>query len=232
MKYKYLYQTKENENREGWVTAKNREAAYHKLRIMGIRPYRVIGDDPVNWMPWAGGALVVVLALALWVVLSSSIGMSDRSPRLRQQITGDAEIIAKGVATDWSDQLSTTLDRCLVAYAQPGGSAVPPHIEEAQLESLKADLDKPLEYDPGERTEYRQMRNIVAFLRDEMRENLEAGMSVKEHFEFLEARQREEIELRQRAQQSIEKAGESYRAKMAASVNAQLKARGIKEIKL
>ena len=62
MKYQYLYQTKENENREGWINAKNRAEAYAALRRQGIRPYRLIGDDPVQWQPWAAGAGFVVLA--------------------------------------------------------------------------------------------------------------------------------------------------------------------------
>ena len=51
MKYQYFYQTKTNENRDGWITAKNRAEAYAALRKQGIRPYRVVGDDPVRWQP-------------------------------------------------------------------------------------------------------------------------------------------------------------------------------------
>ena len=36
MKYKYLYQTKDNENREGWIKAKDRADAYAKLRKQGV----------------------------------------------------------------------------------------------------------------------------------------------------------------------------------------------------
>ena len=49
MEYKYLYQTKENENREGVVKAASRADAYAVLRKKGIRPYRLIGDDPPKW---------------------------------------------------------------------------------------------------------------------------------------------------------------------------------------
>jgi len=230
--YKYLYQTKDNENREGFVKARNREAAFHKLRMMGIRPYRVIGKDPVNWIPWAVGATMAALAAGLAIALLVPHGADDRSPRLRQQIVGDAAVIAEGVANDWADQLKTPLDRYLAAYAQPGGNAVPPYVEPEKVEALAADLETPLDYPPEERSEYRQLRNIVAYLREEMRGALAAGMTVKEHFDFLESRQREEIALWQRAAQSVEKAPESYREKMAASVNAQLRARGIAPVTL
>ena len=32
MKYQYFYQTKDNENRSGWIKARNRESAYTILR--------------------------------------------------------------------------------------------------------------------------------------------------------------------------------------------------------
>ena len=68
MKYKYLYQDRKNNNLEGEVVAKNRDEAYKLLRQQGIRPYRVIGDDPWNWRPWAISAGYVVLSLALVAV--------------------------------------------------------------------------------------------------------------------------------------------------------------------
>jgi len=231
MTYKYLYQTKGNENREGVIKAKNREAAFHALRLQGIRPYRLIGDDPVNWMPWAVGAAIAALVVGLVWALAIPRGADDRTPRLRQQIVGDAAVIAEGVASDWSAQLETELDRYLAAYAQPGGNAVPPYVEPERTESLAKDLDTPLKYPDGERSEARQLRNIVAYLREEMRTALMSGKTVSEHLAFLEARQREEIALWQKAEQSVMKAPESYREKMAASVNAQLRARGIAPVK-
>ena len=68
MKYKYLYQDRENHNLEGEVVARNRDEAYRLLRKQGIRPYRVIGDDPWNWRPWAISAGYVLLSAALVVV--------------------------------------------------------------------------------------------------------------------------------------------------------------------
>ena len=68
MKYKYLYQDKANHNLEGEIDARNRDEAYKLLRKQGIRPYRVIGDDPWNWRPWAISAGYVLLSVALVVV--------------------------------------------------------------------------------------------------------------------------------------------------------------------
>lgn len=69
MTYKYLYQDKQNRNCEGEIKARDRAEAYMLLRKQGIRPYRVIGDDPVRWQPWAVGAGYAVL-IAVIVVLA------------------------------------------------------------------------------------------------------------------------------------------------------------------
>ena len=68
LKYRYLYQDRQNNNLEGEIAAKNRDEAYKLLRQQGIRPYRVIGDDPWNWRPWAISAGYVLLSVALVVV--------------------------------------------------------------------------------------------------------------------------------------------------------------------
>lgn len=68
MKYKYLYQDRENVNHEGEISARDRAHAYTLLRKQGIRPYRLIGDDPWNWRPWAISAGYVILSAALVTV--------------------------------------------------------------------------------------------------------------------------------------------------------------------
>ena len=72
MKYTYLYQNKSNQNCSGEIDARNRADAYTKLRKMGIRPYRVIGDDPFDWRPivfWGaiGVAILVVIVAVVYV---------------------------------------------------------------------------------------------------------------------------------------------------------------------
>ena len=68
LKYKYLYQDRENRNLEGEIVARDRDEAYRLLRKQGIRPYRVIGDDPWDWRPWAISAGYLVLSAALVAV--------------------------------------------------------------------------------------------------------------------------------------------------------------------
>ena len=68
MKYKYLYQDRNNVSHEAEIEARDRADAYLRLRKQGVRPYRVIGDDPWNWRPWAISAGYLVLSAALVVL--------------------------------------------------------------------------------------------------------------------------------------------------------------------
>ena len=82
MTYKYLYQDKENRNLEGEIKARNRADAYLLLRKQGIRPYRLIGDDPWNWRPWAiamGYAGLLVIIVILVILLGSRLSDAHAS---------------------------------------------------------------------------------------------------------------------------------------------------------
>ena len=103
MVYKYLYQDKSNNNLEGEIKAKNRTDAYTKLRQQGIRPYRVIGDDPINWQPYAIAAGYAVL-LAVIIVLVLVKGASEKRsvPEVKPVValTGDDAAYFRAKAED------------------------------------------------------------------------------------------------------------------------------------
>ena len=92
MKYKYLYQDKENRNLEGVIAAKNRDEVYRLLRKQGIRPYRVIGDDPWNWRPWAISAGYVILSAALVAVGIVAISQARQLREMQMIETAEEEI--------------------------------------------------------------------------------------------------------------------------------------------
>ena len=228
MKYQYFYQTRENENRSGWIKARNRESAYTILRKQGIRPYRIVGDDPLNWRPWALGVLVSALAAALvFTLVAVKRSADDREPRPRQQLYGDASRIAAGAFSGWEGVLASPLDRYLAAYVQPGSSALPPLMTAAEIASFEAELDKDVEYADGEPMEYRQLKNIIAWLRAEMRERLASGETVGQYMDFLEERQQSEREFRNHAEESLERVPSSHIYQAWLGVNARLRERGI-----
>ena len=96
MIYKYLYQDKENRNCEGDIKARDRTAAYALLRKQGIRPYRLIGDDPWNWRPWAiaaGYALLLGVIIVLVILLGARMtGEAAANPATASAASGESAI--------------------------------------------------------------------------------------------------------------------------------------------
>lgn len=78
MIYKYLYQDRENRNCEGEIKARNRDEAYRLIRKQGIKPYRVIGDDPWNWRPWAVASGYLLLFVVIGVLAFKLAGKGSR----------------------------------------------------------------------------------------------------------------------------------------------------------
>ena len=231
MTYRYLYQTKTNENREGTVKAANRAEAYALLRKEGIRPYRVIGDDPSPWrrrlvwiIPTGVAALAVLVAgLALaFAFTAPAVG-----PAPRGQLAGDAQFIAEAVANGWSDVFRTKLDRYLAAYAQPGWSIAPEAPGEEELAAFAAELETPLAREKGERAEVRAIRNIVAKMREEMKEYLASGGTVADYVEFLSERQERELALRSKAMEALERAPADMKRRAWANLNMRLADQGL-----
>ena len=92
LKYKYLSQDRENNNLEGEIVAKDRDEAYKLLRKQGIRPYRVIGDDPWNWRPWAISAGYVILSAALVAVGVVAILQAKQLREIQMVETEEGEV--------------------------------------------------------------------------------------------------------------------------------------------
>ncbi len=223
MKYKYLYQTKNNENREGWIDARDRADAYTRLRKQGVRPYRVIGNDPFKWQPWAIGAAFALLLVALaWFVLRPA----PEAPIGRCQLTGNSEIISAGLANGWEDVFPTILDRTLAAYAQPGWIALPPEVTDADIAAFAEELKKPLDA-KATTDEARLMKRIVETMRAEMADYLAKGGSVKDYLAFLEDRQDQERDFRNKAIETIARAPESIRARVRMNVDIRLREMGL-----
>ena len=227
MKYQYFYQTKANENREGWIKAPNRAEAYAALRKRGIRPFRVVGDDPVKWQPWAYTALVAALLVALAAALFSGGPADGCRAAPRRQLAGDPGVISTGLSTCWDGVFDTALDRYLAAYAQPGWIAIPPETSSAEMARFPAELAKPLVFNKSDTVETRLLKDIVAGLRDEMRDYLAAGGDVAGFIDFLESRQDEERAMRSRALAELARAPAAERAKLKVKLNAELRGRGI-----
>ena len=233
MKYQYLYQTKENENREGWINARNRAEAYAALRRQGIRPYRLIGDDPVRWQPWAAGAgFLALAALAAFFAYRLFIApdpVSGPAPARRQQLE-QSNAVSDGLANGWGNVFKTKLDLVLAAYAQPGWIAIPPDVTDEELARFPDEAVAPMEFPDGEPKEVRLLRRIVLSMRQEFSEYLASGGTPKDYLAFLEERQDEELSFRRSALESVERASPAMRERTFVNVNVRLKEMGLPEL--
>ena len=231
MKYVYYYQTSGNENRSGEIKARDRADAYTKLRKQGIRPYRVVGDDPVRWRPvayWTALAAAVTAAAAAFF-FAEPAERAD-APLVRQQLAGDAAYIACEANAGWTNSLSSALDRRLAAYAQPGWDASRRNAPGADSAALAEELATPPETSPGERPELRQLKRIVIGMRAEAKEALAAGGTLADYFAALEDRQRDEIEFRARAVARFLDTPPSLRPRMFVTLNLRLRSRNLAPI--
>lgn len=233
MKYQYFYQTSKNENRDGFINAKNRAEAYAALRKQGIRPYRLLGDDPLNWQPWAVGAAFAVMVAAFFVLFIFGYGDTASSGAVvrRQQLVGDETILSKGLETGWIDYLPTRLDRYLASYAQPGWIALPPDFSADEIRRFEDDLKVDLEISDSESAIVTQLKRIIVTMRRELNEYLAAGGNVEDYLKLLEERQDREIAMRKQARETVEKASEEMRSRVLMNQNVFLREMGMAELK-
>lgn len=234
MRYEYFYQNSKNENLKGEIKAPSRAEAYALLRKRGIRPYRLIGDDPLPWRPVVFGILLFGVGVAFAVGWMWLRGSGDRGGVIeRRQLGGDRTVVFEGIRDSWRKVFDSPLDRCLAAYAQPGTKVNPPLLTVDEIELFPEELRKP--YQPktdGIGEETRVLVGIVAGMRKDMRAKLAEGMSVADYIKFLDERQHSETEYRLLAEKSVEEAPQVYRYKVWKSVNARLNERGIETLEI
>lgn len=134
MTYKYLYQDSQNRNREGEIVAKNRDEAYTLLRKSGIRPYRVIGDDPLNWRPWALAASFVVLLSAVIVM---GYMLASRAVKAKSPLAGDFPAMSESEIVAFRKRAEEAVFRAPEAFRYNVWKGVNARLEERGIEPLQ-----------------------------------------------------------------------------------------------
>lgn len=204
-KFHYFYQSKENQNLEGWISAKSRDDVYAQLRKAGIKPYKVIGKNPLAWKRWAA---IAVLAAALsgtyaWLAFRPR-QVAENESIARHQIYGAESVIRNGVATDWTVCGLDVGERFLAKYAQPG---VPVAFIRTDLNklagALEASLSHRLQPLDDELLEYRQIRQIVEVMKEELRAYIANGGTARLYIDRLQERQSQEVAYYRAAAQEL-----------------------------
>ena len=235
-KFHYFYQSKANKNLDGWIVAKSRDDAYAQLRKQSIKPYKVVGKDPIAWKRWAA---IAVLAVALagtyaWLALRSEPVAPDEQ-FVRHQIYGAESVIRNGISTEWSACGLDEGERYLARYAQPGIKVAYRRKTPETASAVEASLSMHLEVEDSELLEYRQLKQIVESIKDELRAYIKSGGNVDGFLDRLQERQDQEVAYYNAANQELENAKatmpEDELYNLWAAKNAELRAIGLPMLK-
>jgi hypothetical protein len=204
--------------------------AYAKLRQeLGIRPYRLVGDDPVKWQPWAISAAFLVLLSLVAALLFVVLGADDFSRSARRQAEGDSAIVIKAFANNFEGVFRSSLDRALAVYAQPGWEVVPSDITTNLVAEYTSQLSESVKL-IDTRAEFRDLAKIVSSMKARLREHLLQGGSVEEYFQLLAHNQNLESSLRAKAYDAVMKVRPELREKIVENVNIRLKSLGMRPV--
>lgn len=247
MKFLYEYRTPDNAKHNGVICASNREAAYAELKKKGIKPSR-FAEAPgfFNKLFGKGKRWIAIAVLGgLCVALAVTVGRIARNAppvtvqatfesQTRRQVIGDAEIVARGIRTGWADVFEGEGERFLASFAIPG---VPAGQRSTTEEELATALNRSVVADPSDTIEARQIKAMVEGMKQELREFVAAGGTVKQYGKRLVRRQEEEIGYYNRAKTEVDRAVEAKVGKdelsaLASKHNAALRKLGIKLIVL
>ena len=221
MKFRYGYRTKDNEKVEGVISATSREDVYAQLRREGRKPYMVeplpgllnrLSGISKRWL--AIGVLAgicVALAIAVGRVVLNALQPSAVEASLdsltRRQPIGDVAIIDKGIREGWSDVFTLEGDRFLASFAVPG---TPPAIRSTTEEKVREALHStptPSTYTSGSASlEARQIRAMVSGMKQELREFIADGGTIKQYGKRLVQRQEAELGYYHRAKAELDHA--------------------------
>ena len=219
MKFRYGYRTKGNEKVEGVISATSREDVYAQLRREGRKPYMVeplpgllnrlsgIGKRWIAIAILAGVCVALAIAVGRAVLNApqpSAVEASLDSPTRRQPI-GDVAVIDKGIREGWADVFTLEGDRFLASFAVPG---TPPAIRSTTEEMVREALNAPStkHQAPTASLEERQIRAMVSGMKQELREFIADGGTIKQYGHRLVQRQEAELGYYHRAKAELDRA--------------------------
>ena len=246
MKFDYRYRTSDNALHRDIIDAPDRESAYTILKARGIRP-ELVKESPgfFNKLFGKGKRWIAISILSVIVVVLAGIAVRTRKAvsedtrilsvfdaKTRRQVIGDAAIIETGIKNGWHNVFQHEGECFLASFASPG---VPAGQRSTKIEELEKTISRsdPINQEDG--IEARQIKSMVAGMKDELRAFIRDGGSFKEYGERLIERQEKEIGYYTRAKCEVEalvKAGRpmSEIVEVLNRRNAQLRGMGIRSI--
>lgn len=222
MKFRYVYKTSDGVRREGKIDAPTREDVFATLRTQKIRAIKVIACDGskdngadygVRTQVVVTIAIVVALAAAgitgaLFYAHDTASSFDHKTDETtRRQPIGDAVVIEKGIRTGWADVFDKPGDRFLASFAIPG---VPASIRTTTIVELQKALAEDCVAREDDTLEVRQIKSMVAGIKEEIREYLADGGKLSDYCTRLVQRQETEIAYHQRIKTELETAAQKH----------------------
>ena len=249
MKFIYQYRTKDNVSHRGVICAANRDAAYAALKSQGVKPGRM--EEAPGFFNkffgkgkrWIAIAVLALSTVALAVILFTREEVSvdpysDKGfarPIERRQIWGDEVVVDAATQSNWREVFDNPAERMLAMFAQPGKAVKIPVSSNGLEEQFKAALAEPTRISDEDLEEYKQMKCIVAGMKNELREYLAAGGKVATYVIRLVERQNAEIRFAEHERKTLEAAaarnGVDVR-KLWREANLRLRAMGLQALEM
>lgn len=172
MKYHYYYRDSSNTLLDGWISAKNRDDAYSKLKAQGIKPSKVVGRNPLDLWKWVVIGLLVLICAWLLIIL-----LSDRQEAriaVRNQLYGDPGTLKRLSADGWANTFASAGDVWFARHAIPAN--------ECGDEGVRVQLDtKLLKLNPDDPEELSKMKRMINWMKLELKEYINGGGSIEDY---------------------------------------------------
>jgi hypothetical protein len=200
VRFIYQYRTSDNTQHEGVVRAASRDAAYAVLKERGIRPSRVeeapgffnkLFGKGKRWIAIVVLATLAAMAVfyARWTREAAQEAVEEAkavafAPTDRHQIYGEPALMQEMASSGYAGVFTHPGDRYLAHFAQPGVVAKFASVNwrTEMAESLKDVLKSEVSFSEADVREVRELKQIVAGMRGELREYLANGVGTYESF--------------------------------------------------
>ena len=219
MKFLYQYKTSDGVRHEETCFASSERRVYDELKQKGIRPFNVrlapgIFNRILSFGKRGLAILVLtILALVLVFALRSTqkdielIEEAQATPLARHHIYCDPALMDEMKRTQFAAVFPDPGERLLACYAQPGVIVSSPFLSPLQrpaLPDFSATLAHELVILPNDSREVRELKRIVLWMKNELREYLSDGVGTPEtYLKRLNQRQHEELLVLQRARNQV-----------------------------
>ena len=181
MKYRYHYRNSANEALDGWITAKDRNDAYAKLKAQGIKPFKVEGRDPVGWKRWT--AIAVLLGVCAGLGLALIKAEAEEKVEPRAQLYGDPATIQQLAADGWRGAFGGDEGNAWLAR-----HAIPASVCDCGEGARPALSVKAVKIESDASEEKKKMARMVNWMKAELKAYLQGGGTEADYMELCDER--------------------------------------------